>query len=76
VPYSEHVLSRTSSTKGKIFLFSTPSHPASYPIGTGVVSPGVKRQGREADHSSPSSAEAKNVGAISPLPHMSPWHSA
>jgi hypothetical protein len=36
----------------------------------------LKRQGRENDHSSPSSAEVKKVGAIPPLPHMSSWHSA
>jgi hypothetical protein len=33
-------------------------HPASYPIGTGCLSLGVKR---DADHSPPSSAEVKNV---------------
>jgi hypothetical protein len=27
------------------------AHPASYPMGTGAFSPGVKRPGREADHS-------------------------
>jgi hypothetical protein len=37
---------------------------------------GVKRQGPEADHSPPSSAEVKNGGAIPPLPHMFSWHSA
>jgi hypothetical protein len=31
-------------------------HPASYPMGTGALSPGVKRQGREANHSPPTSA--------------------
>jgi hypothetical protein len=35
------------------------AHPASYPIGTGGSFPGGKRPGREADHSSPSSAEVK-----------------
>jgi hypothetical protein len=34
----------------------------------GAFSPGVKRQGREADHSPPSSAEVKKDGAIPPLP--------
>jgi hypothetical protein len=34
----------------------------------GALSPGVKRSGREADHS-PSSAEVKNSGAILPLFH-------
>jgi hypothetical protein len=33
--------------------------------------PGVKRQGRETDRSPPSSAEAKDDGAIPPLPHTS-----
>jgi hypothetical protein len=32
---------------------------------------GVKRPGREAGHSPPSSAEVKNGGAIPPFPHMS-----
>jgi hypothetical protein len=44
------------------------SHPVSYPVGIWVISPGVKRQGREADHSPPSSTEGKNVGAILPSP--------
>jgi hypothetical protein len=37
------------------------AHPASCPMGTGDLSPGVKRQWREADHSPPSSAEVRNV---------------
>jgi hypothetical protein len=32
------------------------AHPASYPMGTGGCFLGVKRQGREADHSPPTSA--------------------
>jgi hypothetical protein len=37
------------------------AHPASYTMGTGVLSPGVKaRPGRDADHSPPSSAEVEN----------------
>jgi hypothetical protein len=37
------------------------AHPASCPMGTGVLSPGVKAQpGRDADHSPPSCAEVKN----------------
>jgi hypothetical protein len=39
-----------------------------------ALSPGVKRQGREADHSPPSRAEVKNGGAVPPLSHMSSWH--
>jgi hypothetical protein len=38
--------------------------------------PGVKRLGREADHSPPSNAEVKNGGAIPPLSHTSSQHSA
>jgi hypothetical protein len=42
-------------------LFQTGSgaHPASYPVGTRGCCPGVKRPGRKADHSPPSSAEVK-----------------
>jgi hypothetical protein len=41
-------------------------HTASYPL-----VPGVKRQGREANHSPPSSAEVKNGGALSLHPTSS-----
>jgi hypothetical protein len=37
---------------------------------------GGKAAGHEADHSSPSSEEIKNTGAIPPLLYMSSWHSA
>jgi hypothetical protein len=40
-----------------------------------TLSLGVKRQGCEADHSSPSSADVRNGGAIPPTP-LSSWHSA
>jgi hypothetical protein len=51
------------------------AHPASYPMGTGgSFHGGVKRQGREDDHSPPSGAEVKNGGAIPPLPNMPLWH--
>jgi hypothetical protein len=40
-----------------------------------AISPCVKRQGREADHSPPSSVEVKNGGAIPPLPYVPSWHS-
>jgi hypothetical protein len=36
------------------------AHPA-YLMGTGALSLGAKRPGREADHSPPSSAEIKNA---------------
>jgi hypothetical protein len=47
------------------FLLATGSgaHPASYEVGTGDFSPGVKRMGHEADHSFPSSAQVKNVSS-------------
>jgi hypothetical protein len=40
------------------------------------LSPAVKRRGREADNSLPSTAEVQKGGAIPSLPHMSSWHSA
>jgi hypothetical protein len=45
-------------------------------MGTGVPSLGVKRQGQEADHSPPSSAEIKNGGGISTLYDTSSKHGA
>jgi hypothetical protein len=36
-------------------------HPTSYKIDTGGSFPGVKRQGGEADHSPPTSAEVKKM---------------
>jgi hypothetical protein len=36
-------------------------HPTSYPMGKGVLSPGVKRSGRETDHSPPTSAVVKKM---------------
>jgi hypothetical protein len=44
------------------------THPASYAVVKGTLSPGVKRPVREANHSSLSSAEVKNDGAIIALP--------
>jgi hypothetical protein len=38
-----------------------------------VVSERVNRQGRETEHSPPSSVEVKNGGAISSLPHTYSW---
>jgi hypothetical protein len=35
------------------------AHPASYPMGTGTLYPGEKRQGREAYHSPPTSVKVK-----------------
>jgi hypothetical protein len=65
-----------------LLLFFTTSisalGPAHLPIQwvPGALSPGVKRLGREVDHSPPSSAEVKNGEAIPPLPHESSWYSA
>jgi hypothetical protein len=36
-------------------------HLSSYQMGTGGSSPGIKRPGREADHSPPASAEVKKM---------------
>jgi hypothetical protein len=53
-----------------IFLLSTPSRPALGPTNPpiqwvlGALSPGIKRPGHEADHSSPSSAEVKEWLAL------------
>jgi hypothetical protein len=57
-----------------IFLFTTVSRTAlgsTQPPNQWVQGPlswGVKRQGREADHSPPSSAKVKESGSIPPLP--------
>jgi hypothetical protein len=66
--------------KVKLLLFLSPNlcfqtgseaHPASCTVGTGGSFPGGKtRPGRVADHSPPSSAEVKKVGAIPPLTQM------
>lgn len=52
------------------------AHRASYPIGTGALSPGINRQGREAGSLSTSSAEVENGGVIPPLQHPSLWRGA
>jgi hypothetical protein len=46
-------------------------HPASYPMGTGGSFSGVKRQGREADHSPPTSAEVKKMWIYKSTPPYS-----
>jgi hypothetical protein len=63
-------------------FFDTMSRPALGPTQPpiqwvpGVLSMGVKRPGRGADHSPPSSAEVRMNGAIPPLPNTSSWRSA
>jgi hypothetical protein len=65
-----------------IFLYSTPPRSALEPtqlpteLTSMVISPGLKRMDREADHSPPSSGEANNCGAIPPLVHMPSWRGA
>jgi hypothetical protein len=49
---------------------SSGDHPASYPMGTGELSPGVQRPGREADHSLPSSAKVKNAWSYTSTPPL------
>jgi hypothetical protein len=49
------------------------AHPTSSPVGTGVLSPGVKRPGREADHSSSSSAKVENVLSSAPPYAFTAW---
>jgi hypothetical protein len=44
------------------------AHPASYPMDTRGLSLGVKRPGREADHSPTSSAEVKNAWSCTSTP--------
>jgi hypothetical protein len=44
------------------------SHAASYPIGTRGSFPGVRRPGREADHSPPSSAGVNNAWSYTTIP--------
>jgi hypothetical protein len=65
-----------------IFLFTTVSRRA---LGTtqppiqwvqGVLSLGVKRPGREAGHSPPSSAEVKNTWSYTSTPNTSSWRGA
>jgi hypothetical protein len=60
-------------------IFSSPRHPDRlwgpsnllYPMGIGALSPEVKRQGREADHSPPAKAEAKKMWIYtSTLPYV------
>jgi hypothetical protein len=69
-----------SPGKGKNSLFhviqiSSGAHPASYPMGTGDSFLGVKRPGREADHSPPTT-EVKKTWTYTSTPHTPSWHSA
>jgi hypothetical protein len=63
----------SSPSRVKSFLFSTSSIQALGPTQPptqwvpGALSPGVKRPGREFDHSPPTSAKVKKSGSIHPL---------
>jgi hypothetical protein len=63
-----------------LFLAGTTATPLLYINQTGsgaqwvLISEEVKWPGHEADHSSPSTAEAKNAGALPPLSHTFSWH--
>jgi hypothetical protein len=46
------------------------AHQVSYPIGIGTLTPGVKREGREADHLPPSSATVKNAWSYASLQYV------
>jgi hypothetical protein len=50
------------------------THPASYSIGTRVSFPGVRRPGRESDHSPPSSAEVRNEWNYTSPPPPTSFH--
>jgi hypothetical protein len=50
------------------FLANSEAQPVSYLRDNGAYFLGIKRPGREANHSPPSSAEVKNCGTIPPLP--------
>jgi hypothetical protein len=71
----ESLVSRVGDDTEASGLHSTASRPAlgptQHPVQwvSGALSPGVKRLGREADHSLPSGADDENDGAIPPLPH-------
>jgi hypothetical protein len=65
----------------KNFLFSTSSRLAPRSIQPiqwvpGALSPGIKRPGREADHSPPDSTEVKKMWIYTSIPHTPSWRSA
>jgi hypothetical protein len=60
-PEESLVLSQFSIPALHIVQTGSRVHSTSYPMGTGVSFPGVKRQEREADHSHPTSAEVKKM---------------
>jgi hypothetical protein len=74
---------RSSSTcGGKNFLLSMSSGPALGPAQPPIqwvpvaLSPGIKRQGHEADHSLPTSADVKKTWVYTSTSHTPSLHSA
>jgi len=55
---------------------SSGAHPASYPMGTGAPSLGIKWLGCEANHSPSSSAEDKECMELYLHPTTPSWHGA
>jgi hypothetical protein len=51
IPYSDDFKAGQPRNRGSIFWTGSGYHSISYNIGTGAVSPMVRRQGREAYHS-------------------------
>jgi hypothetical protein len=49
-------------SEGQEFSLLHVVHPTSYTMNSGVLSPAVKRPGRESDLSPPASAEVKKIG--------------
>jgi hypothetical protein len=68
--------SRLEQDFSSLHIFQTGSgaHPASYIMGTAALSERVKLPAREADHSSPTSAEII-CGSVHPLLGTSSWRS-
>jgi hypothetical protein len=74
------ILARGSVMAGETYFFFAAQLPARLLDPPSLLSNGyrdtllgVRRTGREADHSSPSGAKFKSRKAIPSLPHPSPW---
>jgi hypothetical protein len=75
---------RTVESPGRVkdFLLSTSSRQVFGPIQptirwvAGALSPGVKQSEREIDHSTPASAEVKNMSIYTSTPHTLSWRIA
>jgi hypothetical protein len=62
--------SRSGKRFSLLYIVQTGSgvHPTSYKMGTGDFFPGVKRQGREVDHSALTSTEVKKMWIYTSTP--------